>query len=393
MQAQASPSLGRSGDLGSRPSRSLPTVDDARALARRRLPRIIFDFIDGGAGSETGLRLNVSDLAALRLMPRVLVDVDGAELGRNFLNRRWGLPFGIAPMGMCDLAWPGTDKAFAAEARRRDLPVTVSTASSTPLEDMIRLADGRAWFQLYVTGLPDAAVAFADRAAAAGYESLLVTVDVPKLGRRPRDLRNGFETPFRIRAPQFLDFATHPRWSLGTLRAGIPRMANYGTGPNAMGYDRKAARSGANWEFLDRLRERWKGRLVVKGVLSPDDARRIKAAGADAVYVSNHGGRQLDSAPSSIGALPAIRAAVGPGYPLLFDGGVRSGEDVVKVLAAGADFVMLGRPFLYAMAADGPRGLARVVDSIAADIAIALAQVGLRRIEDVSAAILAPRAS
>ena len=214
-----------------RPSAKLPTAEDARLLARRRQPRLIFDFIDGGAGTEDGLARNEAALRALCLMPRVLVDIQGGSTTTNLLGREYGVPFGIAPMGMCDLAWPGTDHAFAAEARRRAMPVCVSTASSTPLEEMIALADGNAWFQLYVTGSVDAAFALSDRAAAAGYEVLVLTVDVPKLGRRPRDLRNGFETPFRIRPRQFLDFALHPRWSIGTLLAGRPKMANYGTAP------------------------------------------------------------------------------------------------------------------------------------------------------------------
>jgi (S)-mandelate dehydrogenase len=373
-----------------RPSPALPGAADARALARRRLPRLIFDFIDGAAGEETALWRNEADLRALRLMPRVLVDVVGIDPATTLFGRAMGAPFGIAPMGMCDLAWPGTDRAFAAEAKRRAIPVCVSTASSTPLERMQELAGGNAWFQLYVTGSVETAFGFADRAAASGYEVLLLTVDVPRLGRRPRDLRNGFATPFRIRPRQFLDFALHPRWSLGTLRAGRPRMANYAGGPDAKGYDRNAPRTGATWAFLDRLRARWKGRLVVKGVLSPEDAVRIRAAGADAVYVSNHGARQLDSAPSTVSMLPAIRAAVGSGYPLLMDGGVRSGEDVVKALAAGADFVLMGRPFLFAMGADGPRGLARFADGLAEDIAIALAQVGLRRVAEIGSGILLP---
>jgi L-lactate dehydrogenase (cytochrome) len=374
-----------------RPSAKLPTAEDARLLARRRQPRLIFDFIDGGAGTEDGLARNEAALRALCLMPRVLVDIQGGSTTTNLLGREYGVPFGIAPMGMCDLAWPGTDHAFAAEARRRAMPACVSTASSTPLEEMIALADGNAWFQLYVTGSVDAAFALSDRAAAAGYEVLVLTVDVPKLGRRPRDLRNGFETPFRIRPRQFLDFALHPRWSIGTLLAGRPKMANYGTAPGTKGYDRKAARTGADWAFLDRLRARWKGRLVVKGVLSPEDARRIRDAGADAVYVSNHGARQLEGAPATVEALGTVREAVGPGFPLVLDGGVRSGEDIVKAIAAGADFVMLGRPFLWAMGAAGAPGLARFADGLAEDIGIALAQVGLRHVREIGPGILASR--
>lgn len=368
--------------MGARPSRRLPTAEDARLLAKRRLPRIVFDFIDGAAGMEAGAARNRDGFADLGLMPRVLVDVEPTDASTTFLGRRYGLPVGIAPMGMCDLAWPGTDRVLAAEAARRDLPLCVSTATSTPLEEMARLTGGRAWFQLYVTGSVETAMGFVDRAASAGYEVLVLTVDVPKLGRRPRDLRGGFETPFRLNARRFLDFALHPAWSIGTLRAGVPRMANYGSAA-AAGYDRKAPRSGANWEFLARLRERWRGKLVVKGVMSPEDARRIRDAGADAVYVSNHGGRQLESAPATIAALPAIRAAVGPDFPLLIDGGIRSGEDVVKALASGADFVLLGRPFLFAVAADGARGLTSFLDGLAADVGIAMAQIGVTRIRDI----------
>lgn len=372
-----------------RASRALPTVEDARILARRKLPRLIFDFIDGGAGSESAMRRNAGDFEAVRLMPRVLVDVSRQSLATGFLGVDHRLPFGIAPMGMCDLAWPGADRVLAKEAARSGIPICVSTASSTPLEEMARLSEGRAWFQLYVIGSIEEALGFVDRAAAAGYENLILTVDVPKLGRRPRDLRNGFVTPFRIQPRQFMDFASRPGWSLATLMAGAPRMANYDANPTARGYDRKAARTGADWAFLDRLRDRWRGRLIVKGVLSAEDAARIARVGVDSVYVSNHGGRQLDAAPSTISALPAIRAAVGADCPLLFDGGIRSGEDVVKALALGADMVMLGRPFLFAMAADGARGVSSLVGTLAAEIETALAQVGLTRVADVTPAILA----
>ena len=191
--------------------------------------------------------------------------------------------------------------------------------------------------------------------------------------------------PFRIGARQFLDFARHPHWSLASLLAGMPRPANFDHSPGAKGFDRHASRAGANWAFLDQLRHRWKGKLVVKGVLSADDALRIQAAGADAIYVSNHGGRQLDSVPPAIDRLPLIRAAVGPTYPLIFDSGVRSGEDVVKALACGANFVMIGRAALYAIAAGGERGLHELLDMFSEGIAGTLAQLGLRNPDEVRA--------
>jgi L-lactate dehydrogenase (cytochrome) len=368
--------------------RKWATVSDAREAARRRLPRVVFDFIDGAAGAETAATRNVADLDAVRLAPRVLVDVHEANLAVSFLGERLRAPFGIAPMGMCDLAWPGTDRAFAAEAVRAGVPICVSTATSTPLERMIELAGGNAWFQLYVTGSTEIAESFADRAGRSGYKVLILTVDVPKLGKRPRDIRNGFTTPFRIGGRQFLDFAFHPRWSISTLAAGIPRMANYDSATGAAGYDRTASRVGANWNYVERLRDRWKGKLVVKGVVSPDDAVRLKGLGVDAVYVSNHGGRQLDGAPSTIEALARVRLAVGPGYPLLFDGGVRSGEHIVKAYANGADFVLLGRPYLYASAGAAPAGVSALTDMLKEDITIALAQIGRNEMTGLDASVL-----
>jgi L-lactate dehydrogenase (cytochrome) len=362
---------------------SLPTTDDARTLAKSNLPALIFDFIDGAAGLEHSAQANVADLDMIKLIPRVLRDVDKIHLGTHFLGKDYSYPFGIAPMGMCNLAWPGTDLMFADQAMQNQIPVCVSTASSTSLEDMLIASHGLAWFQLYVTGAMDLVDDMIQRAESAGYETLVLTVDVPKLGKRPRDLRNGFKTPFKMRPDQFFDFALHPRWSITTLLSGIPTMANYSAGPNSGGYDRTASRKGANWDYLQRLRDRWKKKLVVKGVLNPEDALRIKQAGADAIYVSNHGGRQLDSAPSTIRALPAVRQVVGPEYPIIIDGGIRSGEDIVKCLAAGANFAMLGRPFLYATAANGAQGLENFIGHLKDDVSITLAQIGVTDINQV----------
>jgi L-lactate dehydrogenase (cytochrome) len=359
------------------------TSQDARRLAARRLPRTVFDFIDGAAGRERAAGRNQSDLARICLQPRVLADVAHPDLASNFLGQGLRLPFGMAPMGMCNLAWPGADRTMAAQAVHRGIPLGLSTASSTSLEDMHALAGGQAWFQLYVSGAAEAGFAMVERAARAGYEFLILTVDVPKVAPRPRDLRNGFQTPFRIRPRQFLDFALHPQWSLRTLAAGVPTTANFRLGDGSNQFDRSASRAGANWAFLQELRARWKGRLIVKGVLDPDDAQRIKDLGADAIYVSNHGGRQLDSAPSAISALMRIRQRLGPAYPLVFDSGVRSGEDIVKALACGANLVMLGRPMLYALGADGARGLHDLVGALEEEIRVTLAQLGLRDIRAV----------
>jgi len=370
-----------------KPSRSLPSTRDARALAAQRLPRLIYDFIDGGAGEELGLASNISDLQRVRLQPRSLAEVNSISLKTPLLGQEWDVPFGVAPMGMCDLAWPGTDRALAALSQSHNMPLGVSTASSTTLEELHRLSGGRAWFQLYVTGSTQDAMALSSRAAKAGYETLILTVDVPRLGKRPRDVRNGFTTPFRMTARHFMDFATHPHWSLKTLASGLPAMANF-SGANAKGYDRNAPRTGANWSFLQQLRTHWRGKLIIKGVLSAEDAVRMKAEGVDAICVSNHGGRQLDSAPSAIAALPAIRLAVGPTFPLLFDSGIRTGDDIVKAKALGADLVLVGRPFLYALAAVGPEGAERMYNCITGEVETALAQIGCASMQAVTSACL-----
>ena len=349
---------------------------------------MIFDFIDGAAGQERAKRRNGDALNAICLQPRVLIQVENRSLSKQVLGHRWGLPFGIAPMGMCDLAWPGTDKAFAKAAVDYNIPAVLSTAGSTSIEQFGNWAGQHGWFQLYVGQSKEDALSLVDRAKAADFQTLIFTVDVPQVAPRLRDMRNRFQVPFRIGPRQFLDFALHPRWSIGSLMAGVPKLANFANEKGGKGFKRNAGRGLVDFDFLDRLRERWPHKLVVKGVLHPADAKRIQAAGADGVYVSNHGGRQLDSAPAAIEALPLIRQAVGAHFPLLFDSGIRSGDDVLKALALGADFVMLGRPFLYAAGAAGPAGVARLVELLKNEISVALAQVGVVDIEAVGCEIL-----
>ena len=347
---------------------------DARRLARRRLPWMVFDYIDGAAGEGAGEALNLAALRALRLQPRVLVDVTTRDIGTTLFGIRTELPFGISPMGMCNLSGPGADLMLARMAARHRVPVGVSTVASTSLERMIEVAEGHAWFQLYFSGDGSGTTRLVDRARAAGYGTLILTLDVPEVGRRPRELRRGFKMPFRIGPKQFVDFALHPVWSLSALYHGKPEMGNF-TEPG-WEFDRTESRARADWGFLDRLRDNWDGRLVVKGVTSVEDAVRLREAGVDAIQVSTHGGRQLDSAVQPILALRAIRAALGDDFPLFYDTGLRSGEDVVKAYAMGADFVFFGRAMQFAIAADGQAGLAQFTDLVAQEISLTLAQIG-----------------
>ena len=360
----------------------------------------MFDFIDGAAGSEFAAQSNIDVMNRLRLLPRVLVNVGERSLKTDFLGQEWRLPFGIAPMGMCDLAWAGTDRALAKAAVQHEIPLCLSIAASSSIETPQQRAGKNSWFQLYVGVSLENAWEQVQRAQAAGYKILILTVDVPQVAQRIRDLRNGFQLPFRIGPKQFMDFARHPRWVLETLRAGVPRTANYPDpnqtakdGTPQKGFVREETRGKVDWAFLQQLRERWPGKLVVKGVLAPQDAVRIQEVGADAIYVSNHGGRQLDSAPPAITRLPLIREAVGTDYPLRFDSGIRNGEAVGKALALGANFVMLGRPFLYASGADGERGVLRLVELLSDEISLTLAQLGCNRVDelDPSMVLSAPK--
>ncbi len=352
---------------------------DARRLARRRLPWMVFDYIDGAAGEGHGEGVNLAALRDIRLQPRILVNVRDRDLSSQVFSHNSTCPFGISPMGMCNLSTPGADLMLARMAAKHQVPVGVSTVASTSLEQMIETAEGHAWFQLYFSGDGSGTRKLVDRARTAGYETLILTLDVPEVGRRPRELRRGFKMPFKIGPSQFIDFALHPRWSLSALIKGKPEMANF-TGPDNT-FDRTESRAAADWSYLERLREEWQGNLVVKGVNCVEDAERLKAVGVDAIQVSSHGGRQLDSAPAPILTLQKIRAALGNDYPLFYDTGLRSGEDVVKAYSMGANFVFFGRAMLFAMAANGEVGLKQLWDVLTEETSLTLAQIGCTSIQ------------
>ena len=364
------------------------SAEDARKLAQRKLPWMVFDYIDGAAGRELAAQKNRSELNKVSFETSVLRNVSERSLASTVFGKPTDRPFGISPMGMCNLSAPGADEMLARLAARYNVPLGVSTVASTPLERLIEVAEGHAWFQLYFSG--DGATTFqlVERAGAAGYETLVLTVDVPEVGRRPRELRHGFKMPFRIGPKQFVDFALHPDWSIRTLMSGRPEMANF----RAPGFefDRTESRAGADWSTLAKLREIWSGRLVVKGVLSANDARRLKAEGVDAIQVSSHGARQLESARSPFLALKSIRSAVGEDFPVFFDSGIRSGEDVLKILGGGADFAFLGRILLFAIAAGGEEGLHKIWDVVSEEADIGLAQLGQTSInrESIAAQLL-----
>jgi L-lactate dehydrogenase (cytochrome) len=375
-----------------KPSRKIHTIDDAIRLSKKRLPKLVFDFIDGASGDDKLAEINSTALDQIRLVPKVFRNVENRNLRKKIFDFHFDYPFGFAPMGMTNLSWPEADKMIAKESAYNNIPTCVSMASSTTLEDMFTFSEGHSWMQIYIFQSEEFIMELLRRAENIGYKVLILTVDVPILSRRARDDRNGFGYPFKIGPKQFLDFALHPQWSLTTLIKGAPKPMNYVTSKSGdQIFRRKESRGATDWNTLKRIRDAWKGKLIIKGVMNYEDALKIKEAGADAIQVSNHGGRQLDSATASINALPLIRKSLGDDFPILFDSGIRSGSDILRALALGADFVMFGRPLMYAIGADGSRGLRRIINLIKEELSTNLGLVGLTDINEVDKKIIAEK--
>lgn len=364
------------------------SIADLRDIARRRLPRSVFEFIDGGAEDELTLADNRAGFERVRLLPRVLRDVSAPLLSTEIVGGVSAAPFVVAPMGSCVLAWPGADLAIARAAAAAGIPYTQSTMSTTALEDIARAVDGRLWFQLYVLRDRAFTLSLVDRAKAAGFEALVVTVDLPAGGKRERDLRNGLSVPIRPRPRQLWEGLTHPGWTWRMLRGGLPRFQNVRglmtEGDPGLTIAAKVGRNldaAFGWEDLARVRDRWPRRLLVKGVMHPDDARRLAGLGVDAIWISNHGGRQLDGAAATIDALPAVHDAVRGRVPLLLDSGVRRGVDALKAVMQGAQAVAVGRAVLYGAAAGGEAGARHALRILTDELALSMQLAGVPSID------------
>ncbi|MGA2550710.1 MAG: alpha-hydroxy acid oxidase [Burkholderiaceae bacterium] len=360
----------------------LVNVEELRLAARRRVPRFAFDFIDGGAGDGSGMAHNRAVLDGMRLVPRYLRDVSRIETQTVLFGKTWTRPYGIAPTGVANLMWPGADLALAKLAHQRGFPYVASTPCSTSIEDLAKVCPDL-WFQLYVTRDEAVTRDLIERAHAAGAKALVVTVDTPVPGRRDRNLRNRLVLPLRLPLRGWLEIASHPGWSLATLAAGAPRLANLeryapkGTPKAALSlFGSQLLAVSTTWTHLESVRKHWSGPLIVKGVLDVDDALGCQALGCDGVLLSNHGGRQLEAAVSPFEVLQAMRERLGAGLTILADSGVRHGSDVVKALGLGADLVLMGRLGLYGMGAGGPLGVAHAFDLLDAELTNTLAQLG-----------------
>ena len=344
------------------------SIEDLRLSAKRRLPRAIFDFFDGGAEDDVTLRDNQAAYKRMRLLPKVLSDVSKIDTGTVILGQHAELPIAIAPTGAVGFGWRGGDVAIARAAVAAGIPYTLSSAATASIEKIADQAPGRLWFQAYILRNKPFLAALIERARVADYEALVITVDLPVGGKRERDFRNDFSVPFRFTAKNLFDFVQHPHWLSSILRHGMPVMENM-VGLETQATNAKAIASsvgrsydpGFNWSDLQKIRDSWPRKLIVKGILGPEDAARVAAMGCDAVVVSNHGGRQLDGAVATFDALPAVVQAINGRIPVLLDGGVRRGSDILKALAMGAQGVMLGRATLYGVSAAGEAGAHRAI--------------------------------
>ncbi|MHB1808001.1 MAG: alpha-hydroxy acid oxidase [Solirubrobacteraceae bacterium] len=357
------------------------TIGELRHAARRSLPRAIFDFVDGAAGDEVTAQRNLADLREVTLRPRALVDVSHVELGSTVLGEPVDVPLLAAPMGLLGLIDPSGELALARALHAVGSICVVGAMASYALEELSAAVDGPLWFQTYMWRDRGLVQELLTRARACGHRALVLTVDVPVAAGRDRDRRNGFGVPPRLNAPTLLGGALHPRWSCRFAREPRLRWANVadpgGDPATAAGYINAQFDPAASWEAVSWFRERWDGPLVVKGLLDAGDAAQAVRLGAAAVAVSNHGGRQLDHAPSTISALPAIVQAVGGEAEVYLDGGIRRGSDVLKALALGARACLLGRSLVYGLGAAGAPGVLRAVEILRDELRGALALAGV----------------
>ncbi len=365
-------------------------IEDLRLLAKRRLPRAIFDFFDGGAEDEVTLRENRTAFERVRLLPRVLVDVSKVDTAIDLFGKRAALPLAIAPTGGISAGRYGAELILACAAKAAGIPFTMATPSAFTIEKVAEEVGGRLWFQLYAVRDREFRSRLVNRAKSVGYEAILVTVDLPVSGKRERDPRNGFHTPYSPNWRNSKDVVFKPAWALDMLRNGLPGMANLEgyrfsapSGTDIVTAVGREMDAGLDWEYIKELRDQWPGKLLIKGVERADDAERAAAVGCDGLVVSNHGGRQLDGAAATLDALPQVSQAVGNKLTVLLDGGVRRGVDILKARALGAHAVLTGRATLFGAMAGGEPGARRALEILSSELVRAMQLCGVRSIAEI----------
>lgn len=371
------------------------TIEDLRLLAKRRVPRMFYDYADSGAWTEGTYRANETDFAKVKLRQRVAVDMTNRTLESTMIGEKVAMPVALAPTGMTGMQHPDGEILAAKAAAKAGVPFTLSTMSICSIEDIANHVGNPFWFQLYVMKDRDFSTRLIERARRAGVSALVLTLDLQILGQRHKDIRNGLSAPPKPTLANLINLATKPRWCLKMLdtpRRSFGNIVGHVSGVADMSslsswtadqFDPKL-----DWDDVKRIKDQWGGKLIIKGILDPEDAELAAQSGADALIVSNHGGRQLDGALSSIEALPTIVDQVGSRIEVLFDGGIRSGQDVIKALALGAHGTFIGRAFLYGLGAMGEAGVTRCLEIIRKELDVTMALCGLRDIRAVDEKIL-----
>jgi L-lactate dehydrogenase (cytochrome) len=373
---------------------SHPSIEDLRRKAQKRIPKFAFEYLDSATGRELGLKVNRDALDAIGFMPRVLCGRTTANLQTKLLGQSFDLPFGIAPVGMSGLMWAGAERMLAQAAVANNIPFSLSSVAVASPEDVAPHIGQNGWFQHYPVKSAELRRKMLPRIKAAGFHTLIITVDVPEESRRERQRRANLTVPPKADLRTLIEMAVRPAWCLSQLREGImPRMRFFDDyvpqrGRESFTHAGALIRGIPDWQYLEELRAEWEGHLIVKGVLRPEDAKRMVEIGADCIWVSNHGGRQFEAGPAVIDQLPKIREAVGKDVPLIYDSGVAWGLDVMRALAKGADFIMVGRAFQYAVAAFGAKGINHLVHILKADIMANMSQLGLEDLNQLPSYLL-----
>jgi L-lactate dehydrogenase (cytochrome) len=376
-----------------------PSIEDLRQLAHRRVPRAFFEYADSGSYNEQTFRANTADLEAIKLRQRVLVNVDRRDLSTKIIGELAAAPLALGPIGLCGMQHGDGEILAAQAAQEAGIPFTLSTMSICSIEDVAAAVEKPFWFQLYVMRDRGFIKELIQRASKAKCSALVLTVDLQVLGQRHRDLRNGMTVPPRVTVANLLDIATKPAWALSILKGKRKTFGNLAGHVQGMDGIKSLAQwtndqfdPRLNWKDIEWVRDLWPGKLIIKGILDIDDAKRATKTGASALIVSNHGGRQLDGAPSSISMLPKIADAVGSNIELMFDGGIRTGADMLRALALGARSCMIGRAYVYGLGALGKAGVAKAIDILKTELDVAMALTGVKSIDEIGPQVLADSA-
>jgi L-lactate dehydrogenase (cytochrome) len=371
-------------------------IEDLRQRARRKVPRAFFDYAEGGAYAEETLRANRADLERIKLRQRVLVDVSHRSTKTTILGEPASLPLALAPVGLCGMQHGDGEILACRAAQAAEIPFTLSTMSICSIEDVAAAVDKPFWFQLYVMRDRGFARSLVERAAAAKCSALVLTVDLQVLGQRHRDIKNGMTVPPEIRLSNLIDIATKPAWALSVLRGKrktFGNIAGHISGTESVNtlsqWIAGQFDPALSWKDVEWIAGIWPGKLILKGINDVDDARIAAKTGAAAIVVSNHGGRQLDGAPSSIAMLPPIADALGSQIEIMFDGGIRSGQDLMRAIALGARSCMSGRAYIYGLGAGGQAGVARAIEIMRNELDVSMALTGVTSIGDIDRGVIA----